>query len=101
MSDAMKNRGIEEMRSGEKEEGKMKDLKKEWADKIAPRLVGRRIVEVRYMTDDEMETIGWNCSPCVLVLDNGHQLYASRDDEGNDGGAMFTTMVDLSCLPVI
>ncbi len=54
-------------------------------------LVGRKIIEVRYMTDEELMNEGWNGerAPVVLVLDNGDLLYPSQDDEGNGPGALF------------
>jgi len=56
-------------------------------------VVGRKIVAVRAMTDDEWENEGWDkdrFNPgCVLVLDDGTCLYPSRDTEGNGPGAIF------------
>jgi len=55
-------------------------------------LVGRTIVEVRPMTDEEKYAEGWEHfvgSPLVLILDNGLKLYPSEDEEGNGPGALF------------
>ena len=52
-------------------------------------LQGRTIVEVRYLTDEEMEDIGWYSRPICFVLDNGTYCTLSCDDEGNDGGVLF------------
>ncbi len=55
-------------------------------------VVGRRIVEVRPLTAAECErSFGdtWNEAGVVLVLDNGIELFPSRDPEGNGPGAMF------------
>lgn len=61
----------------------------ELVDAIGSLVNGRTITKVRYMSRKETAEQGWMRRPLVLVLDNGMQLYASRDDEGNDAGAMF------------
>ncbi len=61
-------------------------------------LIGRIILDVRPMTEEEMEREGWeehdrlNCT--VIVLDDETILYASRDSEGNGAGALFGTSGD-------
>lgn len=77
------------------------DYTKKWTDDASKLLVGRTIVGVRYMTDDECNDMDWYSRPVVLILDNGLQIYPSRDDEGNDGGALFTTDTNMDCLPVL
>jgi len=57
-------------------------------------VVGKRIVDVRAMTQNEMQQEGWSvpyrgARPVVMVLDDGTRLYASQDEEGNGPGAMF------------
>lgn len=64
-------------------------------------LVGRTIRAVSYMTVREAEENGWTKRPVVMTLDNGLRLLASADDEGNDGGALFTTSEETPCLPVL
>tara|TARA_R110002020_G_scaffold243716_2_gene457243 strand:- start:151 stop:426 length:276 start_codon:yes stop_codon:yes gene_type:complete len=54
-----------------------------------PLLTGRKIVDVRYQSDSEVDTYGWICRALVLVLDNGAELVLSTDSEGNGPGAMF------------
>lgn len=72
-----------------------------WAERVALELVGRKIVSVSYMTDAEVEACGFDSSPVVLHLDNGESLYPMADDEGNDAGAMGTTISGLVTIPVI
>ena len=55
----------------------------------AAKLVGRKIVDIRYLSDEEKELTGFFHSPPVMVLDNGDLVFPSADDEGNDGGALF------------
>jgi hypothetical protein len=52
-------------------------------------LQGRKIVEVRYMNDKEMEEMGWHSRPICFLLDNDVICILSSDDEGNDGGVLF------------
>jgi hypothetical protein len=59
-------------------------------NKIAKEVLeGRKIVEVRYMNDKEMEDIGWDSRPICFLLDNDVICILSSDDEGNDGGVLF------------
>ena len=56
-------------------------------------LVGRKIVEIRPMTSDELEAEGWLAVPGFpipcLVFDDGQRLFPSQDDEGNGPGTFF------------
>ena len=57
-------------------------------------ILGKRVVELRTLTVDELETEGWENEmvPVVaIVLENGVKLYPSSDMEGNSGGALFFT----------
>lgn len=78
----------------------MKELEQKWTNDIAALLVGKKITKVRYMTEKERDQIGWYGRPIVIVLDDGTALYPSRDDEGNDAGAIFTNNESLSTIPV-
>ena len=68
---------------------KTKSKKLTWEEKISKQLVGRKIVQVRWMTKEEADGLDWHKRPLVMVLDNDTVIYLSADDEGNDGGAMF------------
>jgi hypothetical protein len=52
------------------------------------RLLNRRIVEVRYLDQKECDRLMWGQTSVALVLDNGTTVYAARDAEGNDAGAL-------------
>jgi hypothetical protein len=65
------------------------EIETRWTAYANKALRGRRIVAVRYLTDEEMEDMGWYSKPIVLQLDNGTLVFPSADDEGNDGGAIF------------
>ena len=52
------------------------------------RLLNRRIVEVRYLNADECRRLMWDRTSVVFLLDDGTAVYAARDGEGNDAGAL-------------
>ena len=57
-------------------------------------ILGKRVVELRTLTVDELSAQGWEDEivPVVaIVLENGVRLYPSSDMEGNSGGALFFT----------
>lgn len=61
---------------------------KQWEAFAKELLVGRTIVNLRYLSDAEMNELGWHMRPIYLRLDNGTCLILSCDNEGNDGGAL-------------
>jgi hypothetical protein len=65
----------------------------EFTKSIQPKLndvlKGRTIASVRYMSKEEADGFYWDKRPLILHLDNGTMLIMSKDDEGNDGGALF------------
>ena len=62
---------------------------KYWSDEARKQLVGKKVVEARYLTKEEMVGLGWNESVLVLIFEDGTMVYPSQDDEGNGGGAFF------------
>lgn len=75
-----------------------KPTPEEIRDNIAKHIVGSMVVEIRDMTDAELDAEGWSdCNTTtVLVLNNGIKLYPSADGEGNRPGAMFGTFLQSS-----
>jgi hypothetical protein len=65
-----------------------KSVKDIWNER-AEALIGKKIVEARYMTPEEVEAQGWSQSVIVLIFDDGSYVFPSMDDEGNNGGALF------------
>lgn len=58
-------------------------------------LRGRRIVDIRVMSKDELDENGWDDfvpMPMVIQLDDGTLLYPSCDGEGNGPGVLFFKM---------
>ena len=74
-------------------------LKIHWQKKVAKELVGRKIKTVRYLNKEEAGD--WWSVPIAIQLDNGKWLTPMRDDEGNDGGAIHTTIEGLPCIPTM
>jgi hypothetical protein len=77
------------------------NLTTKWAKTAHDQLVGRKIVAVRYMGDDEAKEFGWYQRPIVIQLDDGNLIYPSADDEGNNGGALFTSNEADPVLPTL
>ena len=76
-------------------------LEIQWIQRISKLLVGKKIVKVEYMTQADAEEQGWYKRPRQIRLEDGTWLTPSQDDEGNDGGALFTSDEDLPTIPVI
>ena len=78
---------------------KEKSLEKSWLTKIEKVFVGRKIINVELLSKKETEDMDWYSRPCAFQLDNGVWFYPSADDEGNNGGSLFTTAKDLPIVP--
>ena len=77
------------------------ERKNYWGTLAKKLLVGKKIVNCDYLSEQEMEMLGWDKSPLVIFFDDGTHIYASADDEGNDGGALFTSNDTLLTIPTI
>jgi hypothetical protein len=62
--------------------------KARWTESLSP-LIGLMVADVRYLTPEECDRLGWRQSTVVIEFDDGTVAFPSRDDEGNDGGALF------------
>lgn len=62
---------------------------KQFTDEASKLLLGKKIVKVRYLKDEEMEMLGWYNRSIVLQLEDGTFVFPSADDEGNNAGALF------------
>lgn len=54
-------------------------------------VIGKKLVKIRLQTEEEMENLDWDRPATVLVFENGFEVFASRDDEGNNKGTLFTS----------
>ena len=79
----------------------MSDTRKRWTKICQKHLIGKRIIQVRYMNQKELDDLGWEQTPLVIFFNDGSYMFPSQDDEGNDGGSLFTSFKDLSVIPVI
>ena len=78
-----------------------KALIKKWETDIAKALVGKKIANVRYLTDKEQQGMGWFRKALVVIFTDGTYMFPSADDEGNDAGALYTNIKGLDIIPVI
>ena len=77
------------------------DIRRKWETNIRPVLMNKTIKNIRYLTDEEAEDLGWHSSCIAIFLDDGTIIFPSSDDEGNDAGALFTTDDSMPTIPVI
>ena len=59
---------------------------------LSKKLVGKKIVLTRYLSEEEITDLGWDQKAIVIFLDDGTYLFPSCDDEGNGAGALFTSI---------
>lgn len=78
-----------------------KKMETYWTGIAQAQLLGKKIVEVRYMSHEEAEDLGWEERCVVIHLDDGNMIFPSRDDEGNDAGSLFTCNEKNPTLPVL
>jgi hypothetical protein len=71
-----------------------------WEGKANRILVGRRIVSVEWLSEEETRQLGWSQRPIIIQLDDGTIIYPMADDEGNGAGALGTTNPIAQTLPV-
>jgi len=82
-------------------------LTKRWTKEAKRVLLNRKIVDVRYLTEEEVEAWGWYKRAVTFILDDGSWIVAQQDDEGNDGGVLWfakstgTEQEEQGVLPVL
>ena len=73
-----------------------------WNEKAEKALLGKKIINVRYMTREEAEQSDWYSCPVVFELSDGTIIIPMADDEGNNGGSLDIQNNDVvNVLPVI
>jgi len=60
-----------------------------WNKYAKDNLNGKTVVDVRYMTEEEVENMGWGRKAIVIIFNDGSYIFPSSDDEGNDAGTLF------------
>ncbi len=68
---------------------KKRNLTEKWTEFAEKRLLGKTIIAVEYLTDKEIQDIGWYNRPVAFKLNDGSWVYPQCDDEGNDGGVLY------------
>lgn len=66
-------------------------LEARWTLAAVTLLKGKKIVDVRYMTQEEANEFDWDSKAIVMQLDDGTLIFPSMDSEGNGPGSLFTT----------
>jgi hypothetical protein len=74
---------------------------KGWTLKARETLKGQVCVGGRYITKEEAKAFEWSNRPFALFFESGLIVYAVSDDEGNQGGALFTSDENLPLIPVM
>ena len=69
-------------------------------------LLGKTVVDVRYMTEQEQDDCYIYNKPVVITLadnkgKNEITIFPMSDDEGNEAGAIFTTDDNCPVIPVV
>jgi len=59
-----------------------------WIELASDVLLDKKIINIRHMSIEESKSMGWNKIPMVITLDDGTEIWAQNDDEGNNGGAL-------------
>jgi hypothetical protein len=77
------------------------DIENKWLKIASDQLVGRKIVSVRYMCEEEVDDYGWHKRSLVIELDDGNCIFPSVDEEGNEAGVMFTQNPGNPVLPTL
>jgi hypothetical protein len=72
-----------------------------WTGIASAQLKGRTVKAVRYMSEEEAQEMMLDSRPVAIFFDDGSFVFPMRDDEGNDGGALFTSDDANPVLPVI
>lgn len=52
-------------------------------------LIGRTVVGVRALNQEELDDMDWYGHVPVLIFDDGTEIIASQDSEGNGPGVFF------------
>ena len=73
---------------------------RDWTGDATKIFKGKTVRKIEYLTDDEMNHMGWYSRAPVIVFTDGSWIIASSDDEGNEAGALFTSAPKMNVIPV-
>ncbi len=71
-----------------------------WSGDATKIFKGKTVSHIDYLTDSEMDDMGWYSRAPVIVFTDNSWIIASADDEGNNGGALFTSAKEMNVIPV-
>jgi hypothetical protein len=69
-----------------------------WSADATKLFKGKTIARIGYLPNMEQEAMGWSATPFIEFTD-GHSIIASSDDEGNSGGAFYTSVEEMLIIP--
>ena len=69
-----------------------------WSSEATDLFRGKVVARIGYLNAMEQEAMGWSATPFIEFTD-GHSIVASSDDEGNNGGAFYTSMEEMGIIP--
>ena len=73
---------------------------KDWSGEATKIFKGKVIERIEYLSDEEVKDMMWYNSAPVIIFTDGTWIMASKDDEGNDAGALFTSNKQMEVIPV-
>ena len=71
---------------------------RDWSGDATKIFKGKVVSHIRYTDVDESDELGWSRTP-IIVFTDGAWIIASADDEGNDGGAFWTSESEMEIIP--
>ncbi len=69
-----------------------------WSSEATDLFRGKVVARIGYLNEMEQEAMGWEATPFIEFTD-GHSIVASSDDEGNSGGAFYTSIEKMRIIP--
>ena len=86
-------------------ERRLKLAKESWAKRVAKEMLGAQVIAISYVSEEECTELDWYGAPVILHMmgkdGTAFEVFPMRDDEGNDGGALGTTLEAVPTIPVI
>ena len=73
--------------------------KRDWSGDATEIFKGKVVDRIRYTDDYELDIFGWDIATPIIFFTDGSWILASSDDEGNYGGAFFTSSTQMEVIP--
>ena len=77
------------------------EITKRWEDRCSAVFVGKTIKYVRYQYTCEIKNLGWSKKSLVIFFTDGSYIFPASDDEGNNGGSLFTSFEGTGGIPTL